>query len=251
VTAISDLDARILDLAKRFIEAFKLIEKRLDDTLGDPTRYTEFGQLLRLAEGDRRFLQYVPNLKRFAALRNVLSHEPYSNGLPVAAPLATTVAKIEEIRDVLLKPPTVGGFVAGQIVVSTIPDASIMSLIVEMRHRDFSQAPVIGVNGGIGLVTTNAFARWAADQLSEDGLIIADNATVKAVMSRIEPYEKVTVLSRGSELASAFTILREAVLQHTVGPTAVVVTNSGKAVDKILGVIVQADLMEMSAILSL
>jgi predicted transcriptional regulator len=242
----------MLELTTRFLEAFKQIETHLRQRFDPGDGHLEFGRLLVKARGDRALGQYTSRLSRFAELRNVISHEPADNGIPIATPLISTVQRIEQIRDALLTPPKVGKFVQTQVVVSTTREDPIGPLLTRLLHGDFSQAPVIEQEGGtIGLVTTNAFARWAADQLDQFGMVDATDATVEAVMTKLERHERAVLMGRTANLAQAFSVLRAAAVGETVGPVAVIVTHSGKPTESILGVIVQADLMSMAEFLGL
>lgn len=110
----------------------------------------------------------------------------------------TTVEAIERIRGGLLKPPSIGSFVRGQRVVQATDDAQLGPLLIEMRLNDYSQAPVVGTGSAIGLITTNAIARWMAQQLQDNGFVDANDATVYAAMSMSEPFESIKVMSRRS-----------------------------------------------------
>jgi predicted transcriptional regulator len=243
-----DLDHRIVELANAFLVAYREVETKVKGLAlppKDPSRFRSMGDALGQLPPGSPAAPYVTRLRELAKLRNALSHENGAGDLPVAAPLPATVAEIQAIRDLLLNPPTLGEFVKDQRLVAADMHQPIIEVLAAMRTGDFSQAPVLGTDR---LFTTNAVARWVTDRLTEDDLILAEHATVEAILAVAEPHEYSVAMPTETSLATAYEVLRRSVRGETVGPVAVLTTDY---TGEIVGVAVHADLSHMSAALGL
>lgn len=243
-----DLDRRILELADAFLVAYREVETKVKVLAlppKDPSRFRSMGDALGQLPPGSPAAPYVTRLRELAKLRNVLSHENGVGDLPAAAPLPATVAEIQSIRDLLLNPPTLGEFVKSQHLVAAEIRQPIIEVLAAMRAGDFSQAPVVGTDR---LFTTNAVARWVTDRLTEDDLILAEYATVEAILAVAEPHEYSVKMPAESSLAVAYEVLRRSMRGETIGPLAVLAADH---TGHILGVIVPADLSDIGAALGL
>jgi CBS domain-containing protein len=129
------------------------------------------------------------------------------------------------------------------------PDDPISKVLEHVRHFDYSQLPVYDDGRYIALLTTNAIARWLANQLATNAGLAEEERVVR-VLEFAEPYEQAVLLPRALTAAEAIDRLSRG------GPggrpaAALIITDSGKATEKPLAVIVADDLPRLAAALAL
>lgn len=117
------------------------------------------------------------------------------------------------------------------------PQNPLRETLIEMAGRSFSQLPVYQSGKYIGLVTTNAVARWLASEIDEAGELLSEGTTVGHVLDFAEGYERAVHVARRTSVASVIETL-----MRPNPPVAVIVTESGGTAEKPLGVFVSTDL---------
>lgn len=175
---------------ERFLAAFQAIEGDLRGRVVDPGRdgHISFPELLRGAR------TVIPrglelDLRELSELRNALVHG--TNGRVMAEPTRDAVDQIEHIRDLLLSPPLVIDLVRRGTVVTVSPRSSLASAVARMRSDGFSQLPVYGPAGYVGLLTTQTIVRWLADT----GMDAArSRPTIGDVLARAEATDECQML---------------------------------------------------------
>lgn len=127
-------------LSQQFLEAFIAIEQHLAGMSGLPHGAPFSQQVDTLRQQNHAVRAYAEDLKAFARLRNVIVHER-GGGQVLAEPNQWAVDRIQIIRDLLLRPPTVGQFVSKKVysidVTASLADATHL-----MATQHFSQLPV-------------------------------------------------------------------------------------------------------------
>ncbi len=130
----------------------------------------------------------VSNWRAFGRLRNAISHEKYRDGRAIADPRPDVVEQIERLRDLYFKPPTALSVLGQMDVCSVAPGQPISAALEYVRLHDYSQLPVYDGGAYVGILTTNAIARWLAAQLAAtEGL--AEAESVGNVLQFAEPHE--------------------------------------------------------------
>ena len=231
--------------ARRFLDACSDIETHLraQFQLGE-TR--GLGEMLHLAKKKSPVVRrYWDNLDAMRELRNAIAHHSYDEGRPIAAPLPRTVAMAERVRDEILRPAPIRLHLFGGVIEVARPEDPLRSHLTRMVGCDFSQVPVYSDDGYIGLLTTNAIARWIAGNLDERGDIYIESGSVGAVLESAEPHEKAIVVA--SSMSVALVVEK---LTAVPPPMAILVTESGKATEKPIGIVVLADLGRLLEVLS-
>lgn len=233
----------------RFIAAFNDIEGHLRSVLHADI-HEEFGSLVRKFAA-RKYLnrEQEDALRAYGDLRNAISHGRYYHGRPIADPVEPVVTEIERLRALLLNPPTVLSVLGTQIIKSVKPNDDLGVALAYVKRFDFSQLPVYDDAGAcLGLLTTNAIARWLADQLTiNEGL--AATASVLEVMKFTEPHEIARFVPRTIVAFDAIRLLSEGGVSG--GPvSALIVTQTGKANERPMAIAVGADFSRLSAALS-
>lgn len=224
------------DRARRFLDAFARIENHLADEAGDSDRFRDFSQLVR--ESKKLSEPQRAELKAIARLRNSIVHSSYFGGEPIADPREDIVAWLEQQADLIESPPTIL-HVMGQQKIRAVKDSDpLESFLQLLREHRYSQAPVRLQDGGLGLITTNAVARWLAEEFTVNNGV-AEAATVRDVLQHAERRDRVVVRPRGTTAAEAVRMLAG---QEGHPPAAIVVTEHGRAEQGPLAICTTADL---------
>lgn len=220
--------------ARRFLDAFADIETVLKERYH--LRETGLGGILReLGRRDPTVTRNAPALRVFTELRNVLSHTSYRHGEPVASPLASTVQAIERLRQDIRRPRLALEFATRDILTAG-PQAPLPELLRRMAADDISQVPVSTGDGEVGLLTTNAIARWVAAHIDADGYVIIDAGTTADALRFAEPHERVKLAKRTTTAAAALEDLTS-----TNPPGAILITETGRSGEKPLGILSATD----------
>ena len=231
----------------RFLAAFNEIEDYLRAALR-ADEHVEFGKLARVyADKKRLRTSQRDALQAFASLRNAITHGRYYGGHPIAEPVPDVVDQIERLRDQIKSPPKALAVLGVINVCVARPDEPISTVLEHVRLFDYSQLPVYDETGCIGILTTNAIARWLAHQLTiNKGL--AEEEPVSRVMGFAERHER-ALLVRGSITATEAIDLLSHGGKDGTAVTALILTDSGKNTEKPIRVIVSADLPSLTAAL--
>lgn len=178
-------------------------------------------------------------LQEFADLRNAISHGEYDNLRPIAEPLPETVAEIERIRDSLLAPALALDVIEHQRVVTFSPDTDIHEPLDIIASQGLAQFPVYDGGECVGLLTTNAIARWLAAELRDDDTIAA--GTVAEVLDHSGKLDQPIFLPRTVTAAVAVEALSTPLASGAV-PRLAIITEHGKPTQKPLSVLGATDI---------
>ncbi len=233
-------DTKPLSRGERFRRAFLAIDKHL-------RQLTELSDKEPFAFVMHKARSYSPlvsrrwqDLEAIRKLRNAIVHDTY--GL-LAEPTDKAVQLVEEIRDLLLEPPRVdtSPFLSEVITISL--EAPVAEAVRVMHEKDFSQLPVVGQKGIVGLLTTSTIARWLGTQVAEDIFSLTETA-VAEVLQYKEEDETWKCIPRHSTLVEAVEFFEQE-LHQGHRPVALIITHSGKQHEAPLGIITPWDLPEI------
>jgi hypothetical protein len=244
------MDMKQMSRAERFIAAFNDIEDEFRRVL-DPEKHVKFLEMAR-TYADQHHLPSVQRdgLQTFATLRNAISHGRWHDGQPIAEPNEATVREIEKLRDQITSPPKAVRFLPEGPVCTASPDDPISTVLKHVVDSDYSQIPVYDGTRYIGILTTNAVARWVAYRLEHGHVIPPGAEPVGHVLAFAEAYERALFVN--STLTAA-----EAIDQLTHGGegqtpvTALIITQDGQQSEKPVGIITSSDLPALSAALGI
>ncbi len=225
-----------VDLARRFLDACADIENALKE------RYhlvsAGLGSVVRDAERkDPVVRQNRTALIVFTELRNVLSHNAYRGGEPVAAPLLTTVEAVEKLRAEIMRPRLAMEFAAREVLTARESDP-LPRLLHRMVSLNISQVPVYMDEGSTRLLTTNAIARWIARHMDVDGSVLIEAGTTADALDYAEEHE---TIKREKRTATAASVLEALTRDTDSRPGAVLLTENGRPGEKALGILSPAD----------
>lgn len=227
-----------MSLVDKFLNEFCEIEKYLRSlTQNDENK--SFHKLLDEAKCKNRVInRYIAELRSFAKLRNLLSHERFGGG-HVATPSQQVVDKICELRCKVISQPKLFSLCSDDIL-SFDQSTSIQQVLLAMRKKDFSQVPISAGNELCGVLSANTISRWLGSDAS-DGLFCTSEVTIKEVMSHQEYSDNYVVLSKQETYGKAVAKF-EKYTAHGKQLDAILVTHTGKPEQKLLGIITMADM---------
>ncbi|MBA1837037.1 CBS domain-containing protein [Corynebacterium sp. zg912] len=222
-----------------FLAAFNAIEKFLRDQL-DAKKSDSFTWMTRLA-AKRGILtsDQSDTLREFADLRNAISHGEYEDLRPIAEPLPETVAQIERLRDELLAPTLALEVIEHQRVISFSPSSDIHEPLAMIAAKGITQFPVYDDGKCVGLLTTNAIARWVAAELRDDDTIAT--ATIADVLAHSGKLDQPIFLHRTVTAAAAVEALSTPLPTGAV-PRLAIITEHGKPTQRPISVLAATDI---------
>ncbi|MCC3295892.1 hypothetical protein LJ756_14825 [Arthrobacter sp. zg-Y411] len=237
------------DPARRFLNAYHQIERilRRQQGVGNDVGFA------RLVKNDNRLVRaQVEKLLDLTDLRNAIAHTPYSEtDEPYANPREETVRWIEAQVDIIENPPKV--LPALHLVPpTTLVSNDRLSTFLELvgNPHNYSQTPFRRTNGELGLITTNAVARWLASQYEHSQGYLADDVSVSEVAdSGSESTDVMIIRGKKTRVADALNIFAGS--SRTAPPAAILITDSGKNHEKPLGIVTPSDIPTMARILGI
>lgn len=188
--------------ADRFLDAFRSIDRQVHLLAGVDDAVSFVAALRTAQEYSPELRRYDRNLRQFAKLRNTIVHEPYVDNDPIADPREDAIRQIEDLADVVLRPPTALSVLKHPVATAT-PKMPLEEAARVMLDGDFSQLPV--VEGGVvtDILTSEAVARYLT--AFAFGHLGTTNVAVESVVES-DPDRK---LQRLSADASALTIVEQ------------------------------------------
>lgn len=225
----------------RFLYAFNAIEKHLRRITGSEKEVT-FSQLIgRASKFDAAIKSLHVDLQEYADLRNAIIHERTDEHV-IAEPNLQAVEKIERMQALITKPPTIREFMSTSISSFQVND-SIGTAVKDMFGNDYSQAPVYDGKKFIGLLTTNTIARWLGANVTEE-IFSLKETSIGEVLEYTEDPSHVAFMTPDT---SVYVVLDHIQNQEAHGKhlDAILVTNSGKTNETLLGIITIWDIQKL------
>ena len=134
--------------------------------------------------------------------------------------------------------------VGPQKVITFTPSDDIHAPLRALRETDISQFPVYESGKCVGLLTTNAIARWVAADLGEDDML--DAKTVREALRYSEKQDQAVFLPRSTTAAGAIAALTTPLADGAL-PRLAIITEHGAATQKPLAVATASDIPELLA----
>ena len=220
-------------LAREFLDIVAGLETALRG-LGE-TDARGLGELVRDFQGRNSLVgRYQKELRAFAELRNAIVHNAYKDDRPIATPLPETVQTAARVLAQLNNPAK--ALATSHKPVTFDENDPLQHCLRQMRDLDLSQAPVTAGGSYRCMLTTNAVARWLAANVDEHGDILLTNVRVADVIEHREQHEAAVFVGRTISAAAAVDRLT-----HERPPLALLITQSGREGEAILGLLVGAD----------
>lgn len=227
-----------------FLAAFNAIEGFLREELG-AKKSDSFKWMTNLAAKKKVLTRHqADTLIEFAELRNAISHGEYNNLRPIAEPLPETVAEITQLREALLRPARALDVIQAEKVLTFSPDDDVREPLRALRETGHKQFPIYRDETYIGLLTTNALARWVAREIDEDNHL--RHATVDEVLELSGRHDQPVFLARDVTAAAAVDALTTP-LESGALPRLAIITESGNPRQRPLAVLVATEIPALLA----
>jgi len=162
----------LMTLTQQFMDYFNQIEQHMRTVLvappGQPFRslITPYYQKCPWVVGES-------DLNSFASLRNAVVHTTLDSACPLFSASEEAVRKIKIIAAHMLRPELVLARF-GRTVETVTPDATVFSVLMLIRERDYTQFPVYEKTNFHGLLTENGITRWLARNVAEQSISLSD-----------------------------------------------------------------------------
>jgi predicted transcriptional regulator len=226
---------------ERFEAAYNTIDRHLRKTL-DRDNDVSFVQLTReYSEAGRLWRTDADVLRTLADLRNVLVHGKIKPRHYLAIPTPLVVAQIEQIRDRILRPERVIPKFQKEVETVSLDD-SLSNVLKQISQKEYSQFPVYDGKTFKGLLTENGITRWLAHYVSDELAIVdLDEVPIRQVLKQEEKRPNSVYISRNTEVDKVKALFAEHELLE-----AVLITQSGKREEKLLGIATRWDVIHLS-----
>lgn len=169
-------------------------------------------------------------------LRNVIQHSYVMDGLPIATPRLDAVLAIEAIASQIENAPQINRFMIKDPV-TVGPDTSLAEVSHLVISQSLSQIPVCDGDEYLGILTTNALARWLGAAIDRGrGDLIEERVVVNDVLRFSEPHEQ-AVFVKPTYLAS--TACNR--LTRDDAPVALLITTDARPSGRIQGILTRFD----------
>lgn len=225
----------------RFLAAFNRIDRKLKE-LADVHEFMPFYRLMNKAKLKNPIVRkYEDELRSFADLRNAIVHNSVSVEYVIAEPHIETVEMIESI-DAKLSTPALVGEVFHKRVKTFQTSDSLRHALNIIRTRKYTQFPVYRGKEFKGLVTTTGITYWLAKSMVNKEMpkymptlqnvlqFEKDQVNYKFVSRYLSIYEVIEIFKTGVEKGRRY--------------EALLVTESGKPQEKLVGIITPHDVMK-------
>jgi predicted transcriptional regulator len=235
------------DLSSKFLAAFNDIEDWVRHELGARDE-EEFARLLgRMVDQDSQINRFAAELKRMARLRNLIAHN-HSRDKPLAVPTLLSVERVEAIAKQLRSPPLLLSLSA-KPVEQCRPSDPLGCCVKKMYEGLFSQLPIYDGDHYCGLLTSETIARWLAAFFVGDGNGIVDEQTVAEVIRHQEDSENVEFMARSTTVIHALAAF-DRFLHRGKRLDAILLTNSGRQTEALLGIVTIHDIPKLNKAIS-
>ncbi|MEW8978721.1 MAG: CBS domain-containing protein [Symbiobacterium sp.] len=233
--------------AERFLRAYNRIDDHLRSLLDiDRSRFGFASVVDQAAKRYSVVRRYADDLKEFGALRNAIVHDREFPARIIADPRPEVVEAIERLADIIIDPPRV--YPLFQREVRRLGwDDPIQKPLRWIRKYHYTQFPVFRDRRFAGLLTSRCVAQWLADSVQNGGIDFG-GVTVGDVL-RHDEYggRRVAFVARDATWYDAVELFSPARGKRSASLEAILITESGREDEELLGIITPRDLLNPPA----
>lgn len=222
----------------RFLNAYASIERSLNQMLCK-NDYVPFKRLVHLAAKNNRIVaKNEETLKEYSDLRNAIVHQRPRNEEFIAEPLDSVVENIERIADILNEDECVLNYA------TTPVQCANETTTVEEGYRLLhgirgDKLPVYRNNVFVGIVTMDQIAGWLVD----------DNPDTVPIINLVQYDGTQTLFMAQKESIMDAVLFFDRTVKDTGNAPVILITESGDAADKPIGILSTHDLSRILAAL--
>ncbi|AMQ08218.1 CBS domain-containing protein [Sporosarcina sp. FSL K6-1540] len=226
----------------RFIFAFNRIEKSLEKISG-LSSYMSFQRLIDKSKHLNAVIRkFERDLRECGDLRNAIVHNRTDIQYAIAEPHDDIVELIEYIDRELSKPVTVGDMFLRKVHILQATD-TLASGLKLIREKKFNQIPIYQSNKFIGLVTATGITYWLADNMTDE-IISREMPTLLDIYSHEKQKNTYRFIRMDLSVYEAEEYFKKSVAEGK-RLEALLITESGRPEEKLLGIITPLDLMKI------
>ncbi|MEK4405792.1 CBS domain-containing protein [Sporosarcina sp. FSL K6-6792] len=226
----------------RFIFAFNRIEKSLEKISG-LSNYMSFQRLIDKSKHLNAVIRkFERDLRECGDLRNAIVHNRTDIEYAIAEPHDDIVELIEYIDRELSKPVTVGDMFLRKVHILQATDTLAYGLRL-IREKKFNQIPIYQSNKFIGLVTATGITYWLADNMTDE-IISREMPTLLDIYSHEKQKNTYRFIRMDLSVYEAEEYFKKSVAEGK-RLEALLITESGRPEEKLLGIITPLDLMKI------
>jgi predicted transcriptional regulator len=235
-----------MENSEKFIQIYNEIDSAMRRLLNCDSNYriTHYEVIRQLGEKKLLIRNCSHDLRQYADLRNAIAHNPIKDAKPIAEPHDIVVKKYEELRDLIINPPTVQKiWVPKEKIFNAKLDDNVIEVMQIMNKNTYTHVPVYDKDQFIGVFSENVVFSYLSNQ--EEIIDSVKNWQVKNFIDylpidqhRSEYFSFVSSKTLIMELQDIF----EKQFQQRRRLAVVYVTQNGKQNEKILGMVTAWDL---------
>lgn len=189
--------------------------------------------------------KYRATLKQFGQLRNAIVHE-YRDGEVIAEPTEKAMEEFQRIYEKITKPKRVID-VVGTNVIRVFKTDTIGKALDIMKEEGFSQVPVVGDDGFIGmfsavhLIEVLSESSEGSSNSSDMTIENINNMRLDEVLTYSDRYRQVRFLPKKATVHDAIEIYENMALEdHQID--AILITETGKSHQMPIGILTDSDI---------
>lgn len=225
--------------AEIFIEKYNRLDNYLEHLLnGERMSFAEKVERLKFTGKSKPIIRrYYEELGVINRLRNVIAHEDFKNGRPMADPREDVISLIDEIYHELSEPLTVYELKGKSIPAVFRADEPLPRALRHMRMNDYSQV-VVEEKGRYCFLSREDVSRWI-EKMSETGPVPDLNLVAIGTLC-VDCMDKPCHIAKWATIYEALDRF-----QRSNEPSfALMITDTGSDRTKPLGVITAMDIID-------
>lgn len=227
--------------AQKFLDFYNELDQIFSKALSRLEYVTFSSKIRELSQKNSILRRYKDDLYQLGNnLRNAITHQS-KGGIPIAEPYEETVNLIQKILDEFKNPKRVIPSFQFEVF-SVTPDTLLIEFLQEMKTQNFSQAPILDMNGKvIEVISTNTISRWLYAEY-ENQLIDLTSAKISDLIPHIEAPNNYGLISRNTTVYEASETFMKKSKKKKSQVDCLIITHSGKATEKLMAVVCIEDI---------
>lgn len=231
--------------AVRFINAYNMIDQTIRSVYNFKRNMTFSDMIRRTVSINSVVRRYEDKLIDYARLRNAIIHNSNEERI-IAEPHDDVTYEMEKIAKIISRPPTVIEVIAKRNVLVVEGETPLGNIAKIFAETGFKTLPVYSDNSIRGIATPNQLVVKVGQQL-------AANKSVDEFLSKTTVAEALdpTDLDRIYCIRNEHLTVQESIdiFFKNRRMLAIIITKNGGAREKILGIVTNADIMDLNKII--
>jgi hypothetical protein len=228
-----------MDRATEFIRLFNELDEQFKKQTRQQRLRTFPERVAEVARHSATVRRWRNELRDFSELRNAIVHDRFYPERIIATPTEEAVAQFRYIVGEIIEPRTLGSQFTGTVSCFA-PADPLINVLRWLRDHDYSQAVVY--NDQLSILSARGIARWLAAHSSQASIDLT--AATVADAQAFEEQGNFIVMGRNNTLDEAREAFERELAHGQRRLFAILVTQTGKATQKPLGIVTPWDLIE-------